>query len=131
MSRTSYWLTISEVSATTRLSRDTIKRALIAGRFPNARRRDDVNATWEIPVADLTEAGYRLHPPADTPETAVSTPALVGEGIEALELRDRVHQLEVALADARRAAEERSGRIADLQMALAALSQRPTLREAS
>lgn len=43
---------------------DTIKRYLKAGRLPNARQRPgDANGTWEIPLADLVNAGlYELTP---------------------------------------------------------------------
>lgn len=119
-----YWLTLTEASVAMGVSKDTLKRALRAGKLPNARQRDDDSRTWEVPVGDLAAAGYRPKP-ADT--TAVPTPRTSPDDDATLrELRERVDHLQHELTVARTLADERAARIADLQMAMSLLSQRAT-----
>jgi predicted site-specific integrase-resolvase len=125
-----YWLTLSEASATMGVSKDTLKRALRAGKLPNARQRQDDTRTWEIPIGDLAAAGYRPKsadaalPSSSGKQNDPDDPAL-------RELRERVEHLQHELAIARIQAEERAARIADLQMALSLLARSVAERSAS
>lgn len=125
-----YWLTLSEASATMGVSKDTLKRALRAGKLPNARQREDDSRTWEIPIGDLASAGYRPKPAdAALPSTCRGQDE---RDVPALrELRERVEHLQQELAVARIQAEERAARIADLQMALSVLARSVAERSAS
>jgi hypothetical protein len=51
------------------VSFDVIKRARLAGKFPNAYQADDKAGTWRIPVTDLGAAGFSpgRPTPADEP----------------------------------------------------------------
>lgn len=124
-----YWLTLTEASAAMGVSKDTLKRALRAGKLPNARQRDDDNRTWEVPVGDLTAAGYRPKP-ADPAPVVVPMPHMSYESgdvdSELRELRERVERLQHELTVARTLSDERAARIADLQMAMSLLSQLAT-----
>ncbi|MDP9388563.1 MAG: hypothetical protein M3Q48_11800 [Actinomycetota bacterium] len=51
------YLTQPEAAALCACDYSTIKRHRERGRFPNVRRRDDVNGTYEIPLSDLVAAG--------------------------------------------------------------------------
>lgn len=53
------WLGINDAAKLCRVSRDTIKRRLSAGAFPNARRvaGPGPRGPWEIPQTDLLRAG--------------------------------------------------------------------------
>lgn len=119
-----YWLTLTEASAAMGVSKDTLKRALRNGKLPNARQRDDDSRTWEVPVGDLAAAGYR---PKSAESVSVPAPRKPYEqdDSDVRELRERVGHLQHELTVARTQAEERAARIADLQMALSLLSQRP------
>jgi hypothetical protein len=66
-------LTLSEAAAATGKHRQTLVRALGAGRFPNARKGGPAHAeVWQIPASDLEAAGYPLREVA--PEPAPETP---------------------------------------------------------
>jgi len=64
-------LTLSEAAARFGLARSTVRRALDAGRFPNAEQDDSPQAAWRVPLQDLVDAGYRL---ADAPVAPYVTP---------------------------------------------------------
>lgn len=64
-------LTLSEAAARFDLARSTVRRALDAGRFPNAEQDDGPQAAWRVPLQDLVDAGYRL---ADAPVAPYVTP---------------------------------------------------------
>jgi hypothetical protein len=53
-------LTLSEAADLFGLARSTVRRALDAGRFPNAEQDDDPRGAWRVPVQDLLDAGYTL-----------------------------------------------------------------------
>ena len=124
-----YWLTLTEASAAMGVSKDTLKRALRAGKLPNAQQRDDDNRTWEVPVGDLLAAGYRPKP-ADPDPVVVPMPRMSHESGDVdpqlRELRERIERLQHELTVARTLADERAARIGDLQMAVSLLSQRTT-----
>lgn len=128
-----YWFTLTEAATAVGVSKDTMKRALRAGKLPNARHRDDDSRTWEVPLGDLTNAGYRVQRPeaAVTAVPAPRTPYDKASDPELRELRERVEHLQLELVAARTLAEERVGRIADLQLALSVISQRPATSERS
>lgn len=126
-----YWLTLSEASATMGVSKDTLKRALRAGKLPNARQRDDDSRTWEIPIGDLASAGYR---PKTVEVAILPTSGDADDGYDAhlvRELRERIEHLQHELTVARIQAEERAARIADLQLALSLLSRSAVERSGS
>ncbi len=125
-----YWLTLSEASATMGVSKDTLKRALRAGKLPNARQRDDDSRTWEVPIGDLAAAGYRPKP-ADAAIPPTSGKSDERDDSALRELRERVEHLQHELTVARIQAEERAARIADLQMALSLLARSAAERSAS
>lgn len=96
------------------VSRSTLKRRLAAGDLPNAYKTPE--GQWRIPVPDLLAAGYQ----PGAPDWGDAQPATQDEPAP-----DRVAELEreLALERARRVnaeqiAEERRGRIEDLQMAM-------------
>lgn len=98
------------------VSRSTLKRRLAAGDLPNAYKTPE--GQWRIPVPDLLAAGYQ----PGAPDWGDAQPATQDEPAPVL---GRVAELEreLALERARRAnaeqiAEERRGRIEDLQMAM-------------
>lgn len=51
------YLTQNEAATLCAVDYSTIKRHRQRGNFPNLRRRNDVNGTYEIPLADLITAG--------------------------------------------------------------------------
>lgn len=54
--------TLREAARICGVSRDTMKRRLAEGVFPNAWRDDaEIGAAWKIPIADLLNAGLRPH----------------------------------------------------------------------
>src|SRR5690606_31986455 len=55
--RTEQYFTQQEAAELAGKSLDTIKRRRKDGKLPNARQRDDVHRTWEIPYSDLVTAG--------------------------------------------------------------------------
>jgi hypothetical protein len=57
MSSEQRYVTQAEAAALCGCDYSTIKRHRERGHFPNLRRRDDVNGTYEILVDDLIEAG--------------------------------------------------------------------------
>lgn len=71
-------LTLSEAADLFGLARSTVRRALDAGRFPNAEQDDDPRGAWRVPVQDLLDAGYRLPAapvaPQVTPQDAPVAP---------------------------------------------------------
>lgn len=108
--------TLAEASEHCGVSRSTLKRRLAAGDLPNAYKTPE--GQWRIPVPDLLAAGYQ----PGAPDWGDAQPATQDEPAPA---PDRVTELEreLALERARRAsaeqiAEERRGRIEDLQMAM-------------
>lgn len=64
------YLTQSEAAALCGCDYSTIKRHRARGNFPNIRRRQDANGTYEIPLADLIAAG--LWRPTDGEEEDVA-----------------------------------------------------------
>jgi len=93
--------TITLAAAECGVHRNTIKRKLTAGEFPNAAQTD---GKWLIPLADLLAAN--LHPGRPTPG---ADETLLGDESESLAvLRERVDGLHNQL-------DERSARIEDLK----------------
>jgi len=54
------WLSIREASRRCGVSSDTVRRAIRAGRLPNASRTSLGDRGWRVPVSDLSAAGFRL-----------------------------------------------------------------------
>jgi hypothetical protein len=110
-----------------------MKRALKAGRFPNARHREDPARTWVIPVGDLVSAGF-------SPSSGSAAPTVVGSvpqqssgqatmpasrAVEdAAVVSERMLSLEAELAIMRALASERQAHIQDLQLALRVVSSK-------
>lgn len=70
-------LTLSEAAASTGKHRQTLVRALSAGRFPNARKSGPAHAeVWRIPTADLEAAGYPVREAVPEPAPEVPGRAL-------------------------------------------------------
>lgn len=70
-------LSLSEAAAATGKHRQTLVRALSAGRFPNARKAGPSHAeVWRIPTADLEAAGYPVREAAPEPAPEVPGRAL-------------------------------------------------------
>ncbi|HVF74806.1 MAG TPA: helix-turn-helix domain-containing protein [Acidimicrobiales bacterium] len=61
MYRDERYVTQTEAASLCGCDYTTIRRHRNRGHFPGARRRDDVNGSWEIPVEDLISAGL-WHP---------------------------------------------------------------------
>lgn len=62
-------LTIAESARAANVSKETIKRRLGDGSFPNAAKEIRANVeTWVIPVEDLLAAGFRLNAPTPAPQ---------------------------------------------------------------
>ncbi len=104
-------LTISDAATAVGRHRNTVRKALDAGKLPNASKGSD--GSWLIPVTDLVAAGFELAAPDD----AVSM-----TGKEPVRADEEVDKLRAALADAERRAavaealaNERLGRIEDLR----------------
>lgn len=117
--------TLREASERCAVSRSTLKRRLTAGDFPGAYK--DGQGQWRIPVTDLIGAGYQPgaadwgEPPAEPAPTTPTPPDRV------LELEHELAQERLRRANAEQLAEERQGRIADLQQAMRLLeAPRPT-----
>lgn len=101
--------TVSKAAAECGVHRNTIKRRLQSGAFPNAHTIDN-RGTWAIPLADLLAAG--LNPGKPTPpdsqpdsETQDETTAVLQERIQGLnaqldERSERIHDLKAASTSA-------------------------------
>lgn len=104
--------TLREASEQCGASRSTLKRRLTAGDFPGAYK--DGQGQWRIPVTDLIGAGYQ--PGAanwgEEPAPAPAPPDRVSE------LEHELVQERLRRANAEQLAEERRGRIEDLQQAM-------------
>lgn len=96
-------LSITEAAVACAVSRDTIKRRLRSGRFPNARRSvQDGQTAWLIPVGDLIDAG--LQPSLDSARASDADDGWDARRRRADRLRaasDRVRQLEQQLLELR------------------------------
>jgi hypothetical protein len=134
---------LAEAADVCGVAKITMRRALDAQRFPNARRADGAKGAgtgeWRIPIEDLLAAGYTPHAakrPPQPPREATShdpdplltpTPPSVTEAysgrIAALEreLVEERHRREMAEL----AAAERARALADLRQALLQLSPGP------
>jgi hypothetical protein len=158
-------LTLSEAVEATGASLSTLRRRLRSGAFPGAFTDED--GTHRVPVADLLGAGFQLdrvevttpdHPqpdvttgsggghdhPSDHPVTTLlTTPTAADEEVQRLrdevtEWRERANRAEVEAARAQAVADERAAALADVRLALRAITaateqqreqqpQRPTL----
>jgi len=127
------WLSLSESAHAAGCARITIRRALDAGRFPQAKRADGPGGPgsggWLIPVTDLLAAGFRLGRPAP-PESA--EPVSPNSQIQAPDTPDELARLRAEIAGLRRRAElaealaaERGRHLEDLRLALRALPAAP------
>lgn len=124
MSRRPAWA-ISEASAHCQVSRSTLKRRLSAGELPNAYKTPA--GQWRIPVNDLIAAGYSpgVQPPDPDPEPDMRQPAPAPDPSSRVEELERLlSQEKLRRAAAEQIAEERRGRIEDLQLAMR-LIERP------
>ncbi len=136
MSDSRPWLSLSEAAQAASCARITIRRALDAGKFPQAKRGDGPKGPgsggWLIPVDDLLAAGFTLgrsgpepvQPAAQVPapDTASQIATLRGE---LAELRRRAEVAEAVAA-------ERGRHLDDMRVALRALpagQPRPGWRE--
>ena len=125
--------TLTKAQEMTGASRSTLRRRLAAGSFPNAVNTGKTGA-WEIPVSDLLAAGLRVGAPAAGwdllsergPGTTVSSPPGLAERVAELEQALAVEQTRRAAAE--QLAEERAGRVSDLQTALRMLEPGPVGR---
>lgn len=124
MSRRPAWA-ISEASARCQVSRSTLKRRLSAGELPNAYKTPA--GQWRIPVNDLIAAGYSpgVQPPDSDAEPDMRQPAPAPDPSGRVEELERLlSQEKLRRAAAEQIAEERRGRIEDLQLAMR-LIERP------
>lgn len=117
-------LTITEAARAAGKHRNSIRRRLDAGQFPNA-QKNPVGVV-EIPVEDLLAAGLELNRPAP-PAPAVQA----HETPEVDRLREQVQELEHRAELAEALASERERALDDLRVALRALGPgEPTLTPA-
>jgi len=107
-------LTITEAARAAGKHRNSIRRRLDAGQFPNAQKNP--SGVVEIPVGDLLASGLVLNRPAP-PAPDVQPP----ETPETDRLRERVQELEHRAELAEAVAEERERALDDLRAALRAL----------
>jgi hypothetical protein len=107
------FLTVSEAALVCRRHRNTIRRRLDAGAFPNARRAFGDGA-WLIPVTDLEAAGFQLRRPSAPP--TVSAEDLAQQRIAHLEREMAI--LRERLTAAQSLADERQGRVEDFRTAM-------------
>ena len=121
--------TLTKAQEMTGASRSTLRRRLADGSFPNA--VNGKTGAWEIPVSDLLAAGLRVGAPAASwdllsergTDTTVSSPPGLAERVAELEQALAVEQTRRAAAE--QLAEERAGRVSDLQTALRMLEPGP------
>ena len=112
-----YALTLLEAAAACGVHKNTVRRYLRAGRFPNARRKAaGSNAPWLVPAADLEAAGLRPHRPTTPDPQAPAEPAVTSERIVTLE-RELVEERE-RRKGAEALAHERLQRVEDLRQTL-------------
>jgi hypothetical protein len=109
-------LTISESARACGVHRNTVRRYLDSGRFPNAFHDGD-RSPWMIPREDLVGAGLSIVADPHPGEIAGpnGTPEVTGE-VE--ELRRRVQEMARRAEVAEALAAERQARIEDLRRAL-------------
>jgi hypothetical protein len=110
-------LTITEAARAAGLHRNTIRRRLDGGQFPNAKKGP--KGVVEIPVEDLLASGLVLHGPA--PSVPDVLPRATPDVPEVDTLRGRVRELEHRAALAEALASERERALDDLRVALRAL----------
>ena len=110
-------LTITEAARAAGMHRNSIRRRLDAGQFPNA-HKNPVGVV-EIPLDDLLAAGLELNKPAP-PAPAVQPPE-TPEPAEVDRLREQVQELEHRAELAEALASERERALEDLRVALRAL----------
>ncbi|MBW3642278.1 MAG: hypothetical protein KY447_05125 [Actinobacteria bacterium] len=91
------YLTQPEAAALCGCDYSTIKRHRERGHFPNLRRRDDVNATYEIPLSDLIAA--RLWKPTEAEDEDVE--AAIGRTRSERRLEEMRLELERTRAEAK------------------------------
>jgi hypothetical protein len=96
------YLTQSEAAALCGCDASTIKRHRARGHFPGARQRDDINRTWEVPVADLVAAGLCSVEPRNELVVGPVADRSPGDVLRELERANaRIAAVEAALADRR------------------------------
>ncbi|MDP9402247.1 MAG: hypothetical protein M3P85_02710 [Actinomycetota bacterium] len=91
------YLTQPEAAALCGCDYSTIKRHRERGHFPNLRRRDDVNGTYEIPLSDLIAA--RLWKPTEGDHEDVE--AAIGQSRTERRLEELRLELERVRAEAK------------------------------
>lgn len=123
------WLTLSQAADAAGVARTTIRRALDAGRFPQAKRDADLNGpgggAWRVPVDDLLAAGFRLGRPAP-PEQAqdsgtdglAQTRGIAADQAEIAVLRAELAATRERAAVAEALAGERLRSLADMRRSL-------------
>jgi Helix-turn-helix domain len=116
--------TITEAADICRVHRNTIRRYLDKGRFPQAYRDDGPRGPWRIPHTDLVAAG--LEPDESSGVARGERERARREMHEQVEiLRGRMAEMTRRAELAEALAEEREKRIRDLRDALALLGRQP------
>lgn len=111
-----YELTLLDAARACGVHKNTIRRHLRAGRFPNARRSGPgQNAPWLVPAADLEAAGLRPHRPS-APDPELTAPPASADRIVTLE-RELGEERE-RRKGAEALAHERLQRVEDLRQTL-------------
>ncbi len=110
-------LTITEAASAAGMHRNSIRRRLDAGQFPNAHKNP--SGVVEIPVGDLLASGLELNRPA--PPAPDVQPSETPETPEVDTLRERLRDAEHRAELAEALASERERALEDLRVALRAL----------
>jgi hypothetical protein len=110
-------LTITEAASAAGKHRNSIRRRLDAGQFPNAQKNP--SGVVEIPVEDLLASGLELNRPA--PPAPDVQPPETPEPAEVDTLRERLREAEHRAELAEALAGERERALEDLRVALRAL----------
>lgn len=121
MGRAQWEYSLRHASELAGVSVDTVKRRLRAGDLPHARQLNDASKTWVVPLGDLVQAGFTIHPQHSLQAlpSAVAEHARARNGLTAAETR-------LAVAEAvQRVHSEYARTFADLAaQAIAALGAR-------
>lgn len=126
------WLSLTQAAAAAGVSHKTIRRALDAGRLPQARRGSGPGGpgtgSWAVPVDDLLAAGFKLGRPAPPDDSGASSTAAPTQGRDIptdTVVLDRLQaenaDLRARLAVAEAVAAERGRHLTNLEVALRAL----------